>query len=85
MNGKKKQKLLNKGEKLCLQLYFGSFESGLIYAIMALGVYLSFRILDFPDLTVDGSFVTGAAVSAILIVNGTNPFLATLVALIIGF
>ncbi len=64
---------------------FGSFESGLIYAIMALGVYLSFRILDFPDLTVDGSFVTGAAVSAILIVNGTNPFLATLVALIIGF
>lgn len=64
---------------------FGSVESGLIYAIMALGVYLSFRILDFPDLTVDGSFVTGAAVSAVLIVNGVNPFLATLVALIIGF
>ncbi|MDQ0232227.1 ABC transporter permease [Metabacillus malikii] len=64
---------------------FASFESGLIYAIMALGVYLSFRILDFPDLTVDGSFVTGAAVSAILIVNGTNPFLATLIALVVGF
>jgi putative ABC transport system permease protein len=64
---------------------FGSVESGLIYAIMALGVYLSFRILDFPDLTVDGSFVTGAAVSAVLIVNGVNPFLATLVALMIGF
>jgi putative tryptophan/tyrosine transport system permease protein len=64
---------------------FGSVESGLIYAIMALGVYLSFRILDFPDLTVDGSFVTGAAVSAVLIVNGVNPFLATLVALIVGF
>ncbi|QGQ44578.1 ABC transporter permease [Metabacillus sediminilitoris] len=64
---------------------FGSVESGLIYAIMALGVYLSFRILDFPDLTVDGSFVTGAAISAVLIVNGVNPFLATLVALMIGF
>ena len=40
---------------------FGSVELGIIYAIMALGVYLSFRVLDFPDLTVDGSFVTGAA------------------------
>nr|WP_239534263.1 ABC transporter permease [Thalassobacillus pellis] len=64
---------------------FGSVESGIIYAIMALGVYLSFRILDFPDLTVDGSFVTGAAVAAIMIVNGSNPFVATLVALGAGF
>lgn len=64
---------------------FGSFEAGIIYAIMALGVYLSFRILDFPDLTVDGSFVTGAAVSSILIAGGTNPFLATMVALVAGF
>lgn len=64
---------------------FGSVESGLIYAIMALGVYLSFRILDFPDLTVDGSFVTGAAVSAVLIVNGVNPFIATIAALAAGF
>ncbi|MBY0121102.1 ABC transporter permease [Bacillus sp. S/N-304-OC-R1] len=64
---------------------FGSIEAGAIYALMALGVYLSFRILDFPDLTVDGSFVTGAAVAAVLIVGGTNPFLATLIALICGF
>ncbi|MEK5442840.1 MULTISPECIES: ABC transporter permease [unclassified Fredinandcohnia] len=64
---------------------FGAFESGIIYAIMAIGVYLSFRILDFPDLTVDGSFVTGAAVSAILITNGVNPFIATLFALVAGF
>ncbi|MGP1907019.1 ABC transporter permease [Metabacillus sp. JX24] len=64
---------------------FSSVESGLIYAIMALGVYLSFRILDFPDLTVDGSFVTGAAVCAALIVNGVNPFIATLAALAAGF
>jgi putative ABC transport system permease protein len=64
---------------------FGAVESGVIYAIMALGVYLSFRVLDFPDLTVDGSFVTGAAIAAILIVNGTNPFLATILALFAGF
>ncbi|CRK83711.1 ABC transporter permease [Neobacillus massiliamazoniensis] len=64
---------------------FGSFEAGIIYAIMALGVYLSFRILDFPDLTVDGSFVTGAAISAVLIAGGANPFIATLAALFAGF
>ncbi|RIW33266.1 ABC transporter permease [Bacillus salacetis] len=64
---------------------FGSVESGIIYAIMALGVYLSFRILDFPDLTVDGSFVTGAAVAATLVVSGVNPFAATLVSVFAGF
>lgn len=64
---------------------FGSIESGLIYALMALGVYLSFRILDFPDLTVDGSFVTGAAVSAVIIVNGYHPIVATITALFAGF
>ncbi|ARK29588.1 ABC transporter permease [Halalkalibacter krulwichiae] len=64
---------------------FGSIESGIIYALMALGVYLSFRILDFPDLTVDGSFVTGAAVAAISIINGFSPLVATLFAVIAGF
>lgn len=64
---------------------FGSVEAGIIYAIMALGVYLSFRVLDFPDLTVDGSFVTGAAVAATLIVSGYSPLAATLVAIIAGF
>ncbi|WP_409305855.1 ABC transporter permease [Peribacillus sp. SCS-155] len=64
---------------------FSATEAGVIYAIMALGVYLSFRILDFPDLTVDGSFVTGAAVSASMIVLGYNPVLATGAAIIAGF
>jgi len=64
---------------------FNSLEAGIIYAIMALGVYLSFRILDFPDLTVDGSFVTGGATAAILIVNGYPPIMATLVAIFAGF
>ncbi|NDI33580.1 ABC transporter permease [Chengkuizengella sediminis] len=55
----------------------GSLELGLLYVLMALGVYISFRILDFPDLTVDGSFTTGAAVSAVMITHGYNPLLAT--------
>lgn len=68
-----------------LTAVYGSLESGLIYAIMALGVYLSFRILDFPDLTVDGSFVTGAAVAAVLITGGMHPITATVVAFFAGF
>ncbi|KXH80079.1 ABC transporter permease [Sporosarcina sp. HYO08] len=64
---------------------FGSVEQGIIYAIMALGVYLTFRVLDFPDLTVDGSFVTGAAVAATMIVFGYHPIVATGVAIVIGF
>ncbi|RSL30990.1 ABC transporter permease [Salibacterium salarium] len=64
---------------------FGAVETGIIYALMALGVYLSFRVLDFPDLTVDGSFVTGAAVSAVLIVNGQSPLTATIIAVLAGF
>jgi putative ABC transport system permease protein len=47
---------------------------------MALGVYITFRILDFPDLTVDGSFATGGAIAAVMISNGYNPFLASLAA-----
>jgi putative ABC transport system permease protein len=59
-------------------------ELGLIYAVMALGVYLTFRILNFPDLTVDGSFTTGAAVAATGIINGVPPLLATLAAFVAG-
>lgn len=64
---------------------FGAVESGAIYAIMALGVYLSFRVLDFPDLTVDGSFVTGAAVAAVLVLQGQSPIIATVLGTLAGF
>lgn len=57
------------------QLIIGVFEQGFIYAIMALGVYITYKILDFPDLTVDGSFPLGSAVTAALIVKGVNPYL----------
>src|SRR5699024_4793042 len=72
------------GDNMFLSL-FGAIESGAIYAIMALGVYLTFRILDFPDLTVDGSFVTGAAVAAISIMNGVPPVFATVFGAVAGF
>jgi putative ABC transport system permease protein len=63
---------------LSLYAFLGTLEIGFIYGLVAMGVYLTFRILDFPDLTVDGSFTLGAAVTATLIVLGYNPYLATL-------
>ncbi len=70
---------------MSLIAFLGTVETGLIFGLVALGVYLSFRILQFPDLTVDGSFPLGAAVSAVLIVGaGVNPFLATGVACVAG-
>ena len=62
----------------------GAVAQGLIWGIMAIGVYITFRILDIADLTVDGSFATGGAVAAILITNGVNPWLATIIALAVG-
>jgi len=67
-----------------VSVILSSIEQGLVYAIMALGVYLTFRVLDFPDLTVDGSFPLGAAVGAKLIVSGWNPVLAIIVASLSG-
>ncbi len=64
--------------------FLGAIESGLIFGLVAFGVFISFRILQFPDLTVDGSFPLGAAVSATMIVNGGDPWLATLAAAVAG-
>src|SRR5882757_3228498 len=63
---------------MSLFAFLGAIEIGLIYALVALGVFLSFRVLNFPDLTVDGSFPLGAATAATLIVGGIDPVLATL-------
>jgi putative ABC transport system permease protein len=65
---------------LLLNITTITFEQGLAYALLALAVYLSFRTLDFPDLTVDGSFPLGGAVAAVLMAGGGNPFVATLAA-----
>ena len=58
-----------------MALILSVLEQGMIYAIMALGVYITYKILDFPDLTVDGSFPMGAAIACILISKGMNPYL----------
>ncbi|MDR0489515.1 MAG: ABC transporter permease [Propionibacteriaceae bacterium] len=62
----------------------GAIDQGLITALLALGVFLTFRILNFADLTVDGSFATGTATAAVIIFNGGSPVVATLAGLIAG-
>lgn len=62
----------------------GAVEIGLIFSLVALGVFISFRLLRFPDLTVDGSFPLGGAVCAVLIASGANPFVATVAAAAAG-
>ena len=65
--------------------FMGALEQGFAYGFLVLGVYLTFRVLDFPDLTVDGSLPLGAAVSAVAISAGCDPFLSLLFALFAGF
>ena len=65
-------------------IFIGILEEGLIYAILALGVLITYRVLYFPDLTVDSSFPLGAAVTAILTVKGVNPALTLLAAMLAG-
>ena len=62
----------------------GAAAQGLIWGIMAIGVYITFRVLDVADLTVDGSIATGGAVAAMLITSGCNVWLALLVAFVVG-
>ncbi len=69
---------------MSLIAFFGALESGLIYGLVALGVLISFRTLDFPDLTADGSFPLGGAVAGISIVAGINPWMACLFGMLAG-
>lgn len=62
----------------------GAIEQGLVYGIMSLGVYITFRVLDFPDLSVDGTFPLGASIAALSITNNFNPYLASVFALLAG-
>lgn len=70
---------------MTLYAAIGAVEQGFVYGIMVIGVYLTFRILDFPDLTVDGSLPLGASISAVAITSGINPYLSLLFALAGGF
>ncbi len=62
----------------------GAASQGIIWGIMTLGVYITFKVLDFPDLSIDGSFALGGAVSAILISNGMNPFITLIFSFLAG-
>ncbi|SFB02942.1 ABC transporter permease [Clostridium frigidicarnis] len=59
-------------------------EQGLIFGIMTLGIYITYEMLDFPDLSVDGTFALGAALSAVSLINGFNPFISLLLAMVGG-
>ncbi|MDC0864684.1 ABC transporter permease [Rickettsiaceae bacterium] len=66
-----------------LQL-LGAIEIGLIYSLVAIGVYITFKVIDFPDLTVDGSFTIGAAVSSSMIFAGYDPYSSTVMSILAG-
>ena len=68
-----------------MSLLLGSLTLGFIFSFIALGVYISFRIFAFPDITADGSSTLGAAVAAMLLVHSVNPVLATVAAFAGGF
>ncbi len=67
-----------------MNLALATLEQGLIYSILAMGVYISFKILNTPDMTVEGSFPFGALLTANLLLRGVNPVLATLIAMFVG-
>jgi putative ABC transport system permease protein len=67
-----------------IDLTVNTLTQGLIYALLSYGVYITYKILDFPDLTVDGSFPLGAAITAVLLINQVNPYLTLVIALLCG-
>lgn len=67
-----------------LYLIISTLTQGFIYAMLSFGIYITYKILDFPDLSVDGSFPLGAAVTAVLLVKGVNPYLTLLAAVAVG-
>ena len=67
-----------------IDLLISTATQGLIYALLSYGILITYKILDFPDLTVDGSFPLGAAVTAVALVNGCNPYLTLILAMLAG-
>lgn len=67
-----------------MEIIMGILDQGLIFAIVAIGVYITYKILDFPDMSVDGTFPLGAAVAAVLLTKGINPFVASAAAFAAG-
>ena len=65
-----------------MEIIISVLEQGLIYAIAALGIYITYKILDFPDLTADGSFSLGAAITSVLLLKNINPLLCIIIFLL---
>lgn len=67
-----------------MNLIIDAIEEGLLFSIVSMGVYITYKILDFPDLSVDGTYPLGAAITAVLLVNGVNPWLAIIISAVGG-
>ena len=67
-----------------LELLESTVTQGLIYALLTFGIFITYKLLDFPDLTVDGSFPLGAAVTAVMLTRGVNPYLTLIIAILAG-
>lgn len=67
-----------------MEIVINAVEQGLLFALVSMGVYITYKILDFPDLSVDGSFPLGAAISAVLLLKGVNPWISILFATLGG-
>ena len=67
-----------------MNLIIDAIEEGLLFSIVSMGVYITYKILDFPDLSVDGTYPLGAAITAILLINGVNPWLAIIISAVGG-
>mgnify|MGYP002673615173 FL=1 len=67
-----------------MNLIIDAIEEGLLFSIVSMGVYITYKILDFPDLSVDGTYPLGAAITAVLLINGVNPWLAIIISAVGG-
>ena len=67
-----------------MNLIINAIEEGLLFSIVSMGVYITYKILDFPDLSVDGTYPLGAAITAVLLINGVNPWLAIIISAVGG-
>lgn len=80
----KNSKFRTGGLIMRLSVLMGSVSQGLLWSILAIGVYITYKILDYADLTTEGSYPLGAAVAAQMILSGANPFVATFVSMLAG-
>ena len=67
-----------------MEVILNALEQGLLFSLVAMGVYITYKILDFPDLSVDGTFPLGASISAAMLIRGINPWITILVATLGG-